>query len=902
MTQLTDIVQNRAMAQKPNIKQTTCAYCGVGCGIDIAVSQGYPQSLSATKEHPANFGRLCVKGTNLLETTSHHGRLLTPEIHGKKVNWQQANNYIASQFQQIIKQYGSNAIAFYVSGQLLTEDYYVANKLMKGYLGSANIDTNSRLCMSSAVAAYQRAFGEDVVPCNYSDIEQADLLLLCGANTAWTHPVLFQRIEQAKKRNPNFKLVVIDPRKTATAQSSDHFLALKPGSDGAFFNGLLNYIADKGYLDQDFISRHTQGFEQALSAAKLWDLETTARYCQLSVAQLSKVYQLFCQSKRPLTCYSMGINQSNSGTDKCNAIINVHLATNKIGKPGCGPFSLTGQPNAMGGREVGGMASMLAAHMDIEEPEHRQAVQNFWQSPKIANEAGYKAVEMFEKVQSGEIKAIWIMATNPMVSMPERDKIAKALTQCPLVIVSDCVKDNDTLSYADVKLPATTWLEKNGTVTNSERRISRQRGVVDPPGEARHDWQIISSIAKAMGFAGFDYQHPHEIFCEHARLTGIANDGRRQLDLSALATLKLSEYNQLKPVQWPITVHNKPVFADGKFSTPSGKANFIAITPKPVEGESTKGFPLTLNSGRVRDHWHSMTRTSKAAALNRHTTLPFLSVNKLQSSPLVKINSALGWALVWLKSDSDIRQGDCFMPIHWNKQFASQANVSALYQSVIDPLSGQPQSKQVQVRLAPYPCNQYISLYLPNDSATKFIRKLEAQDSHWFKIQGSQFTCFQIARKKACDNFLLWCQQVVPVKGQWLSFQSTPLSRVACIQENKLVFYADINTNFSSNELDWLTANMAESALAMTDIQLLLAGEKSAEFKLGRQICSCFNVREKTIAKAIRSGSDSLEKLGKKLKCGSRCGSCQPELRALLNHSCSTNKSIVNKSDLTILA
>ena len=620
-------------SQSSHTVQSTCAYCGVGCGIDITVEAGKAKTLVGTLEHPANFGQLCVKGSNLLATTDLTNRLLgSHKSNNQTVDWATATKHVADKFSQIIKEHGPDSVAFYVSGQLLTEDYYLANKLMKGYIGSANIDTNSRLCMSSAVAAYKRSFGEDVVPCSYEDLDSTELLLITGSNAAWTHPVLFQRIERAKKRNPKLKVVVIDPRKTATSQIADYFLPLKPGTDAAFFNGLLNYLVDNDALDHAYIEQYTQGFEQASKEASRWSIAEVAAYCDTRPSKrLNAVYQLFARTEKVLTFYSMGINQSNSGVDKCHSIINCHLATGKIAKDGCGPFSITGQPNAMGGREVGGLSNQLASHMDIENPEHRSTVQRFWQSPTIASKAGYKAVDLFDAIDDGKIKAVWIMATNPMVSLPDGKKIARALKKCPFVVVSDCAENNDTLDFADVKLPATPWLEKNGTVTNSERRISRQTNAIAPNGQAKHDWKIIAEVATAMGFSGFDYSQVSDVFREFAQLSGFENNGQRLFDISAFSSITSQQYDRLKPVQWPVNntypEGKKRVYEDGKFSTPSGKALFFPITPRQPTQKTSEKFPFRLNSGRLRDQWHTMSRTGKAPQLTAHTDKCYIYIN-----------------------------------------------------------------------------------------------------------------------------------------------------------------------------------------------------------------------------------------------------------------------------------
>ncbi len=446
------------MLNPPTIK-TTCPYCGVGCGIEATVinAEQHTVKINGDPQHPANFGRLCSKGAALGDTVSLENRLLYPEIDGRRTDWDTALQHVANQFKSVISEHGADAVAFYVSGQLLTEDYYVANKLMKGFIGSANIDTNSRLCMSSAVVGYKRAFGADAVPCNYEDLEQAELIVLVGSNTAWCHPIAFQRIRRAKERNPAMKIVVIDPRQTSTCDIANLHLAVKPGMDGLLFNGLLAYLANTDSLDQSYIDSHCDDFASCLAAAQAsaGDLEQLASACEVSAHDLAQFFAWFAGDSKVVTVYSQGINQSSSGSDKCNAIINCHLATGKIGQPGMGPFSFTGQPNAMGGREVGGLANSLAAHMDLENPAHVDRVGRFWQSHTVANRQGLKAVDMFDAIAAGRIKAVWIMATNPVVSMPDADKVKQALQQCPFVVVSDYITNTDTITLTNIKLPTT---------------------------------------------------------------------------------------------------------------------------------------------------------------------------------------------------------------------------------------------------------------------------------------------------------------------------------------------------------------------------------------------------------------------------------------------------------------
>ena len=483
---------------------TTCPYCGVGCGVRV---QGAQQPVAGDDAHPANAGRLCVKGSALHETLVAQGRLLQPMRRTAEgpsglqpVGWDDALDEVAGRFARTIAEHGPDSVAFYVSGQLLTEDYYVANKLMKGYIGSANIDTNSRLCMSSAVAGHKRAFGEDVVPGCYEDFELADVIVLVGSNTAWCHPVLYQRIVAAKEQRPEMKIVVVDPRRTPTCDIADLHLPLLPGSDVPLFNGLLAWLDAHGARDQAYVAAHTKGLEAALAAAvdSAGDIDAAARACGVQRDKLEAFYALFAAHEKVVTLFSQGVNQSGQGTDKVNSIINCHLLTGRIGRPGMGPFSMTGQPNAMGGREVGGLANTLAAHLDFE-PAQRALVQRFWNSPRIASRPGLKAVDLFEAVYSGAVKAIWIVATNPVVSLPDADRVREALRRCEFVVVSDVMQDTDTTQLAHLLLPALGWGEKDGTVTNSERCISRQRAFRPAPGEARPDWWALSAVASRIG-------------------------------------------------------------------------------------------------------------------------------------------------------------------------------------------------------------------------------------------------------------------------------------------------------------------------------------------------------------------------------------------------------------------
>ncbi len=854
-------------------------------------------AIQGTSDHPANYGRLCVKGQHLLDTIGHAGRLLYPEIDHQRVTWEQAFKTTASELNRIIAEHGPDAVAFYVSGQLLTEDYYLANKLMKGYIGSANIDTNSRLCMSSAVSAYKRAFGEDVVPCDYEDLEQTDLLILIGSNAAWTHPVLYQRMERAKRLNPKMKVVLVDPRRTATAELADLFLQINPGSDAALYSGLLKYLADNDGLDKAFLTEHTENAEAAIEASCGWSLERTADNCGLSVAELEQFYRWFLEGESAVSFYSMGINQSSSGVDKCQSIINVHLASGKILRPGCGPFSITGQPNAMGGREVGGLANQLAAHMDLDSLQDRQAVQNFWQSPIMASKPGKMAVDMFADIAAGKIKAVWIMATNPLVSLPNRPEIKKALERCELVIVSDCVDKSDTLEFADIKFPANAWLEKSGTVTNSERQISRQRGLIPAPAEARPDWEIIANAARTMGFSGFDFQHPAEIFEEWVQLTAYENHGQRELNLEKFSGLSVSEYDRLKPQQWPFgkSGSSRRPFEAKRFSTESGKAHLFAVEPKLPVQQADDRFPFVMNSGRLRDQWHTMSRTGRSASLNGHIDRPCIYLNpkdaeQLTVKPgrLIKARSRIAEVTAFAEISDDLLPGQCFMPIHWSEQFSSSANVSNLYESVVDPISGQPELKQAAVMLEAVECFRYLQVYSTFE--------LLIDDGFWVKSQGHRGVHYQLALEQLSGDVKGYLQSITGIDGEWLSFSNAGSENIVCLRDGQAVLLAFSSEHALRISKEWLDHLLDLKTLSLADIQSILRGEADEAFKLGPKICSCFNVHEKTIVEDIQAGSTSVEDLGRRLRCGSNCGSCKPELARMLKQHQNEGIRTLNKS------
>lgn len=877
-----------------NPVKTTCPYCGVGCGVVVSQDSEGKFQVKGDPGHPANKGLLCSKGSALAETLSMEGRLLHPQVAGKQVNWDEALDAAASGLTKIIKEYGRNAVAFYVSGQLLTEDYYVANKLMKGFIGSANIDTNSRLCMSSAVAGHKRAFGSDTVPGCYEDLERAKLIVLVGSNTAWCHPVVYQRIVRAKKDNPDLFIVVIDPRQTATSQVADMHLPVQAGTDQVLFSGLFKYIHDAGEHDEDFIAGHTEGFEKILQQG-LPAIEQVAEDCQLSYEQVESFYRLFARTERVVTLYSQGINQWSYGTDRVNAIINVHLLTGRIGKVGMGPFSITGQPNAMGGREVGGLANQLAAHMDISNTEHYQWVKDFWQAPCLASQEGLKAVELFKAINKGQIKALWIMATNPAVSLPESSAVRRALDDCELVIVSDCVQSTDTTQYADILLPATTWGERDGTVTNSERCISRQRPFIQQQHEAKPDWWIISQVANKMGFGNaFNYNSAAEIFKEHAQLSGLNNNGTRDFDISGLSEIDAKQYETMQPVQWPVTpgqpAGTKRMFSNKLFFTESGKARFIALNKnnQPAQLPSAK-YPFVMNTGRIRDQWHTMTRTSLSSRLSLHIQEPFVEVHPddaikqgINDGELARIVNQHGDAIVRVKLNNELRPGNLFVPIHWNDQFSARATVDRLIGAYTDPVSGQPEFKHTPVDIQPFAANWYGFVITRRQlNMTSF--------DYWTKVNCENKYCYEVAGLASVDDWNIKARRLLCEKSespQWIEYFDAAQKRyrAARIDNGKLDSCIFIGPDTALPDKQWLLALFDNEQLGDKERTSLLTGKSSTDMPdSGPVVCSCFSVGLNTLKQAIEQQDlVSVEQVGEALRAGTNCGSCKPEIQKLL--------------------
>ncbi|MCF8715297.1 molybdopterin-dependent oxidoreductase [Joostella atrarenae] len=694
--------------------KTTCSYCGVGCGIIIKKDAQNKVHVEGDKDHPVNKGMLCSKGMNLHYVANDTSdRILYPEMRWSKshprerVSWDDAMERAASVFKSIIKKHGPDSVGFYVSGQCLTEEYYIANKLTKGFLGTNNIDTNSRLCMSSAVVGYKKTFGEDSVPIGYEDIELADCFLISGANPAWCHPILFRRLEKHKEENPNVKVIVIDPRKTDSAKFADLHLQLIPGTDVVLHNAIGRRLLERGLIDYNFIKNHTEDFQKYKEQILGISIKKAAKICGVPENDIKKAADMIGLAKGFISMWAMGLNQSVVGTDKNFSLLNLSLITGQIGKPGAGPFSLTGQPNAMGGREVGGMANLLAVHKNLFNEEHRKEVAQFWGVNSISGKPGYTATEMFDALEKGKLKAVWIVCTNPLVSMPNVRRVEKALKNAKFVIVQDISHKSDTTKMADLLLPAAGWLEKEGTMTNSERRISYLPKVINAPGEARPDVEILCDFANKMGFRGFNYNATEEIYKEYCAMTKGTN-----IDISFL------NYDRLKnegTMQWPVPAYRHKgttrLFEDKKFYTPSQKAIFnVPYSTENASIQPSSEYPLILTTGRVRDQWHTMTKTGKVSRLHTHYPTPVLEINPvdaylygIKNGDVSEIKSKNGVVRLRAKVTDSVREGVIFIPMHWGKVLKSDLNrANNLTNTIVDPQSKEPDFKFTAVAVSKY--------------------------------------------------------------------------------------------------------------------------------------------------------------------------------------------------------
>ncbi|MFL1462107.1 molybdopterin-dependent oxidoreductase [Roseococcus sp. DSY-14] len=821
----------------PGETRTTCPYCGVGCGV-LATAAG---AVRGDPAHPANGGRLCSKGTALGETLGPEGRLLHPVVNGRRASWDAALDAVAEGIRKALAERGPEGVALYVSGQLLTEDYYAANKLAKGVLGTGNIDSNSRLCMASAVAAHRRAFGEDLVPGVYDDLEQCDLLVLVGSNLAWCHPVLFQRVMAAKAARPALRVVVVDPRRTATCEGADLHLPLRPGTDVALFGALL---------------RHLRG--------QAWDASATG----LPRSQVAAFLAEWAATEKVVTLWSQGVNQSSAGTDKASAILDAHLETGRIGRPGMGPFSVTGQPNAMGGREVGALANMLAGHLDWADAPH---LARFWGMPHLATRPGLKAMDLFRAAGQGGIGALWVMATNPAMSLPDGEAARRALARLPFLVVSDCHAGTDTQLHAHVLLPALGWGEKDGTVTNSERVISRQRPFRPAPGEARADWWIIAQVARRLGWGdAFAWDGPAAIFREHAQVTTLARPAPRLFDLGGLAAITDAQYAALRPVQWPVPANGA---WGGRLLPPTRRLVEPAYRPPAHPGA------LVLLTGRLRDQWHSMTRTGRVPRLMTHAPEPELVAHPadapgLADGALVEVRSAWGAAVLRLRLDARQRPGACFAPMHWTAELAPRARVNSAVNPDACPESGQPELKHTPVVLTPF--------HARNHGFLLARTRLDPRVAAWAAIapcaHGAvrhELAGADPARLAGALGLGEPCLRLdAPDAGEhrWAWLKDGRLEAVLMLAPPDAPLPAR----------DWLLARFAEAGLAPEDRAALLRGALPGGPPPSPTVCACHGVSKDHIRSAIVGGALDVAAIGHACAAGTGCGSCKPELAALL--------------------
>lgn len=912
--------------------RSTCPYCGVGCGVIIESQGDQITGVRGDPQHPANFGRLCTKGSTLAQTATapltRHARLLHPMQRAARgedpqpVTWESALDAATDKFAQVITDHGPDAVAFYVSGQLLTEDYYVFNKLAKGLVGTNNIDTNSRLCMSSAVAGYKRTLGADAPPACYEDIDHAHCLFIVGSNTAWAHPILFRRIEEAKVRRPEMKIIFCDPRRTDTAEICDLYLPVQPGTDVMLFHGLLHIMLWEGWTQPEWIARHTIGFEALKARVRDCTPDVVSRTCGVAKEDLLTAARWFATSPATLSLYCQGLNQSTSGTAKNAALINLHLATAQIGKPGAGPFSLTGQPNAMGGREVGGLANLLSAHRDLGNPQHRAEVAALWGVPDVPARPGKTAVEMFQAAADGEIRALWIACTNPAQSMPDQATVRRALERVEFVVVQEAFASTATCEWADLLLPATTWGEKDGTVTNSERRITRVRPAVAAPGGTRHDWRIVVDFARRLEAhlrpgqpTLFPYETPESIWVEHRESTR-----GRDLDITGLTYPMLEE----APRQWPLregeTAGRARLYEDGVFPTPDGKARFADVAYQPLAEPRESRYPFSLTTGRLRDQWHGMSRTGLLGRLFGHVPEPVVQMHPqdmarrgLAEGDLVHVTSKRGSIVVPVQASTELGLSQAFMGMHWGSEFLSGvsstgerlAGVNALTTSASCPDSKQPELKHAAVKIlkAELPWTLAAMAWLDADRALDTRAQLKS-----LMAKFPFASCVPFGRERAGVLFRAAAHE--PPEPETLA----GLEALFTLDSPDSIRYADprrgqrramrlVRQGDTGNEAcleafllagdtrsrAWIQALLQEELPAQAYGRLLLAPGAQPPVAVqarGRQVCACLNVSEDAIRACLADtpGEDGarLATLQDRLRCGTSCGSCVPELKRLV--------------------
>jgi assimilatory nitrate reductase catalytic subunit len=929
--------------------RSTCPYCGVGCGVIIETQGQHITCVRGDPEHPANFGRLCSKGSTLhlsaKPEVTQQTRLLTPQVRSKRTHafthtpWDAALQQASDKIAQVVADHGPDAVGFYVSGQLLTEDYYVFNKLVKGLIGTNNIDTNSRLCMSSAVAGYKITLGADAPPACYDDIDETDCLFIAGSNAAYAHPILFRRIENARAKNPELKIIVADPRKTDTASAADLHLALKPGTDVMLFHGMLRVMLLKGWTHASYIQQHTDGFEDLVAKVMLCTPAKVQDICGISPTQLHQAAEWFATSKATLSLYCQGLNQSSSGTAKNASLVHLHLATGHIGKPGAGPFSLTGQPNAMGGREVGGLANLLSAHRDLGNPAHRAEVARLWGLDDVPAQAGQTAVEMFQAAAEGHIKVLWIACTNPAQSMPDQRTVRKALERAELVVVQEAFATAETCAFADILLPATPWGEKEGTVTNSERRITRVRAAVPPSGQAQHDWQIVLALAERLGQQdvfklraqqmNWAYASPEAIWNEHRESTR-----GRDLDITGLSYAQLER----QPEQWPMpegaTTGTKRLYEDGQFPTANGKAKFVALDYVPVAEPCESRFPFSFNTGRLRDQWHGMTRTGTIAKLFGHVPEPSVQLHpqdmlalNVKDGELVHLTSKRGSIVAPAQTSHELAPQQAFMAMHWGPAFISGrdhqnnalAGVNAITTSAFCPSSKQPELKHAAVKIlkAELPWKLLAMAWLPSDQALTILQSLRQQMVHFefascvpfaeelplamtelsatsASVVPRQGVLFRAASSEAPDMHLVQTLEALLQLDakSGLRYADPKRSHLRSIQLNRSKAMPQLEAFVMAGDTSaeaWLkTLLQTQQSTESYGRRLLMTGQKPpvALKEAGQTICTCVGVKDVAIAEWLQThpGQEAAQLAGLKnnLKGGTQCGYCVPQLKRII--------------------
>ena len=891
--------------------KSSCCYCGVGCGVLIETRNGAITGVRGDPDHPANRGRLCTKGATLAQTADQTYRLHHPERRiarggiGTRLDWEEALDEAASRFAGIIRAHGPDSVAFYISGQLMTEDYYVFNKLAKGLIGTNNVDTNSRLCMSSAVAGYKQTLGADAPPCSYADILAAKVIFIAGANPAVAHPIVFRFIEDAKAANPDLKIIVADPRFSESAEIADLHLALKPGSDIALFNGMLHVLIDEGLVDQSYVAAHTTGFATLAETVKAYPPAVVAELCGISEASIVQAARWFGQNDAALSLYCQGLNQSAHGTHNNAGIIHLHLATGQIGKPGAGPFSLTGQPNAMGGREVGGLSNLMSAHRDMANPQHRDEIAQFWGVPSVPDKPGKAAVDLFRGLKTGEIKAVWIACTNPAQSLPNQAAVREALAAAEYVVLQETYGNTDTADYADLLLPATGWGEKYGTVTNSERCITRVMPAVQAPGEARHDWEIVVDFARRLGqklgHPGtgklFPYADAEAIFNEHRESTR-----GRDLDITGLSYGLLESAG---PQQWPYpegaVAGKQRLYEDGRFPTADGKARFVAIEHLPTADVTSMALPISLLSGRMRDHWHGMSRTGTVPRLFNLDDEPLLDMHPcdmrhrgLESGDLVKVSNGRGQMVVRIAERSGLKKGRAWMPMHWGSQFMNSPGANALTCDATDPFSRQPELKHAAVQIErldlPYPLAVIRSCTAQSEALVMMQRArtlLAAYPYATIGLYGRQrpLVVFRAATAETPNPAeIAALDQVFGMGGSEGAIEyadaARKISKKAIALDGRL-----LGVRLAGETLAqiWLKRAMAEDELDAGMIRFALAPSTKPPGNIVPRniICKCADVSDVQIRQALADGA-GLPQLQDALKCGTFCGSCLPEIKRMV--------------------